>query len=163
MAPIKEKIARLVLKVISIFGILCGGMLVIVALAVLLEIQRKDIAVLFGSLALSAVLLIIGVYLIYTSYLMLRLRAFTVVAREIPTLLAACVFIVSERVMSWADTLASEELSRYVKLSCALVSLILFFLGISVFTKLSKRLLDAAKKDKGVIHIGSCQLKKHLP
>jgi len=137
-------IARLILRGFSILGILSGGMLVIAAIGILFEIQREDCAVLCGSLVLSVVLSVIGAYLIYTSYLMLRLRAFAVVTRDIPTLLAACVFIVAERVMSWADTLVSEELSRYVTLSCALVSLLLFYLGISVFTKLSKRLLEAA-------------------
>lgn len=66
--------------------------------------------------------------------------------RGIPTLLAVSISIfgVAEPVMSWADTLASEELSRYVRLSCALVSLLVFFLGVSVFTKLLKRLVEAA-------------------
>jgi divalent metal cation (Fe/Co/Zn/Cd) transporter len=148
MAKLKKNIARLILQGITIIGILCGGLLVIGAFDILLKIQREDLAVLFGSLIFSAVLLVIGVYLIYSSYRMLRLRAFTVATRGIPTTLAVCVFfmvfIVAERVMSWADTLANEGLARYVRLSCALVSLLVVFLGVSVFTKLSKRLLEAA-------------------
>ena len=42
----KKSIARLIHQGISILGILSGGMLVIAALGVLLEMQREDLAVL---------------------------------------------------------------------------------------------------------------------
>jgi hypothetical protein len=145
MAQPRKNTARLVLQGIGILGILSGGMLVMAALGVVLEMQGENLPVLYGSLALSGALLALGVYLIYTSYLMLRLRAFTVVAREIPVLLAASIiFGLAQPVMRFADTLAGETLSRYVKLSCALTSLILFYLGVSVCTRLFKRLLEAA-------------------
>lgn len=148
MAKQKKNIARLILQGISILGILCGGMLVFVALATASKVQRENLAVLCGSLVLSAVILVSGVHLIYMSYLMLRLRAFTLVTREVPTLLAALlvasIYAAAEPVMSFADTLGSETLSRDVKLSYALVSLLLFCLGTPVFTKLSKRLVEAA-------------------
>ena len=151
MTQQKRNTARLILQGIIVLGILCGGMLVIGAFDILLEIQKEDIAVLFGSLVFSAVLLVIGVYAIYSSYLMLRRRSFAAATRGIPTSLATCVFlvvfIVAERVMSWTDTLANEELSRYIKLSCALVSLLLFFLIASVFTKLFRGLVEAANAE----------------
>jgi hypothetical protein len=153
MAQQRKNIARLILQGIGILGLLCGGMLVIAALGIVWEMQRENLPVLCGSLALSAALLVLGVYLTYTSYLMLRLRAFTVVVREIPVLLGgAIIFGVAQPVMSFADTLAGEKLSRYVKLSCAFVSLILFFLCISVCTRLSKRLVEVA----GVGSRGDC-------
>jgi hypothetical protein len=148
----KKSIARLILQGISILGILAGGMLVIAGLGVLLEMQREDLAVLVSSLVASAAMLVMGVYLIYRSYLMWRLGASTVlvqaILRAIPVLWAACVvFGVAKPVISFADTLACEGLSRHVKLSGALVSLVLFYLGVPVCTKLAKRLLKAAGID----------------
>ncbi len=139
-----QNTARLVLYGISLMGILSGGLLVFAALGVLLEMEREDLAVLCGSLVVSAVLLAIGLHLIYTSYLMLKRRAFTIVTRDIPTLLPACVFLVVEPVMSWADTLPDKELARYVSISTALVCLVLFCLGVSFCKKLAKGLLKAA-------------------
>lgn len=140
----QKKTAGLILHGISIIGILSGGLLVVAALGILLEMERESLAVLCGSLALSVALLAIGVYLTYTSYLLLRRRAFTVVTREIPTVLPACVFLLVEPVISWADTLPNEELARYVRLSTALVSLLLFCLGVHVCSKLAQALLKAA-------------------
>jgi len=142
----KKNIARLVLQGIIILGILIGGMLVIAAIGILLEMQTEDIAVLSGSLVLSAVLLVTGVYAIYSSYQMLRLKAFAKAIKGIPASLAACVFLAAAPIMSWIDTLASKELARYVRLSCILVSFLLFCLGISFFTRLFKRLLEAANE-----------------
>jgi len=148
MTKQKKNIARLFLQGIIILGILIGGLLVIAAIGILLEIQKDkdDLVVLFGSLVLSAVFLVIGVYAIYSSYQMLRHRAFAAATKGIPSSLATSVFLAIEPVMSWTDTLASKELTRHVRLFCALVSLLFFFLAISVFTKLFKRLVEAANE-----------------
>ncbi len=141
---IRQKVARWTVDGIGLAGILSGGLLVFASLGVLLGMEREALGALCGSLVVSTVLLAIGVRLIYTSQLTWRRRAFTIVTRDLPMLLPACVFLMVEPVLSWADTLPDAELGRYVSIATALGCLVLFCAGVWVCTRLAKGLLAVA-------------------
>ena len=76
MGQLKKKIARLVLQGISILGMLFGFSLVYFPIEIVFSVPRDDLAPLCASLALLGTVLLVGLLLIYTSYLMFRRRSF---------------------------------------------------------------------------------------
>jgi len=138
---IRQKTARSILYGIAIVRILVGSLLVIAALGMLMEMEREDLAV---PLVGSAVLLPLGVYFAYTSYRVLRRRAFVELASEIPGILPGCVFLVIVPLMFWADTLPNEKLARNVGLAATLGGVIVYCLGVSVCKRFASKLINAA-------------------
>ena len=146
MAQLKKKTARLILQGISILGILLGFSLVLSAIGTVLGLERDSLTILCGSLVLSAAVLALGVYVIYTSYLMFRWRAFAAIT-WISVLLALFLFGVAGQWLWLRFSMAtsvSVELPHYVRAIGALAVLIGLYLFVSICIRLSQRLLEVA-------------------
>jgi hypothetical protein len=144
MVQLKKNTARLIVKGISLYGILLGFGSVCMGIGMTLSIQTDNLAFLCGGLVLSAVGLVLGPYLIYTSYRMFRGRAFGAI--WLISVLSALLLngVAVQSVRSFVATSVSGELPRHIELLGALAAPIGLFLCIYVFIKLSKRLLEVA-------------------
>ena len=113
MAQLKKNTARLILQGISLFGVLLGFSLVCVAIStaigVIAEAEWDNLALVCAAFALSAVLLALGAYVIYTSYLLFRRRAFGAVVSI--SVLSAFFVVggVMQSISSFAGTSAGER------------------------------------------------------
>lgn len=142
----KKNIARLILKGISILGILFGAFCLFFAIIFSLLVLIDDVDALFVWLFIIAVFLLLGAYLIYTSYRMLRWRSFGAI-KAISVLLA---------LYSWASSLAfldaatsfSDKLTGYtgdiIFFVFIIASWLIYVLVYLICVKLLKGLLTAA-------------------
>ena len=144
MMQLRKSIARLVLHAISLFGIVLGFAVVCAAIALIAGTEWDNIALVCASLGVSAAALALGAYLIYTSFLMFRRRAFGVI-RLIPWLLALAIFgAVMQPVRSFAATSSSGRPARHVESLGVLALFIGLYLLASICSKLLERVLKAA-------------------
>jgi hypothetical protein len=144
---LKKIIALLVLKGISVLGLLLGLTCLLGPIMLACFIPRDDLdpALLCIMLITSVTMLVIGAWLMYDCYRMLRGKSFGVIS-SIPAVLAYMVFgSVVEPVHRFAITWVSGIRARTrVDLASGLVALVCAVLVYVVCTKLLKRLLEAA-------------------
>jgi len=144
----KKNIARLVLQGISILGIFFGFIWLGCPIAFISGIQRVnhaiDDAFYYALLILSGALSILGAYLIYTSYLMLRGREFGAI-KLISAFLAMISFGMVQPLVS-----ASGKIASFIKDIAGLASLLFPVLVYLICVKLLKRLLKVAYGTKEI-------------
>ena len=137
MAQQKKNIARLILQVISILGILFGIGLFSTSIAMIFSFDREN---LFGWLMFSGVGLVLAAFLIYPSYKMLRGKSFEVI-KSIAALLA----LTSFNLIPFAENLTksdSGEMSRITEDIIIFGSLALSWLAFILVYKVSVKLLE---------------------
>jgi hypothetical protein len=143
----KKNIARLVLQGISILGIFFGFTWFCCPIAVVLTIHGDNLdidALGYAVLILSGALSILGVYLIYTSYLTLRGRSFEAI-QLISVFLALTSFGLVQPLVS-----ASGKIASFLKDIAGLASLLFLVLVYLICVKLLKRLVKAANVPKNI-------------
>jgi len=144
MAYLKKKIARLALQVISVFGIIFGLSCFFTTFFVIFSISRGDIAFTYGWLFYLAVLLVLGAFLTYPSYLMLRGRSFEVM-KSISILLALFSSILVEQLGEvFVATSVSEKTARLIEDIAGIASLLSIVVFYLIYDKLLKKLLELA-------------------
>lgn len=145
MAQLKKKIAKLALQGISILGMLFGFSLVYFSIAIVFYVPRGDLAHLCASLGLLAILLVLGLPFIYTSYLMFRGKAFGAI-ELIATVLAIFVFgsVVDPVYLFAAKSVSGIHARTVVGLASCLATLSLSVLVYLICTRLLKRLVKVA-------------------
>ena len=150
MAQLKKNIARLVIQGISILGILFGFSCFYFAILVIFSILRGDIAITYGWLFHLAILLVLGVFLMYPSYLMLRGRSFEVM-KSISALLAlfsyGLVLPLAKVLKTTTDNEKTARLIEDIAGIASLLSIVVFYL---IYAKLLKRLLELAYGHKDI-------------
>ena len=154
MAQQKMNIARLVLQAISILGILCGFAFFSSAIVMIFWFPRDNLTQLCILLIMSVWMVILGAFMLYPSYKMLRGRSFGVI-KSISALLALISF---SSVMQFADvfitTLESEKETRFigiiVNFASFLFSALVFAIVYKVSVKLLERLRIAAYGPKNI-------------
>jgi hypothetical protein len=149
---IKKNTARLILKGISILGILFGAFFVFFAIILSLLALIDDIDAMFIWLFIIAVFFLLGAYMIYTSYRMFRWRSFGAI-KAISVVLA---------LYSWASSLAfldaatsfSDKLSGYIGdiifFVFIIASWLIYVLVYIVCVRLLKGLLAAANRSEEI-------------
>ena len=147
MAKLKKNIAGLVLKGISILGILFG-LSCVFPIMMIFFIQRDDLDLLWLWLLLSGSLMLLGAWLMYDSYLMFRKKSFRAI-KSIPAVLALFAFDLPVRLVKSFETASvSGRVTRYIEdviaFASFIVAWILFLLVYLIFTKLLKKLVEAA-------------------
>lgn len=142
----KKNIAKLILQGISILGILSGLGCFCSVIAIILSIQRDTLTII-SSLIVSIVGFVLGAYLIYNSYLMLRGRAFGLL-KSIPALLALMTFGL---IMPFAEDLIGSDsretstvIAVMIDFGYLALSVLVFILVYKICIKLLERLRMAA-------------------
>ena len=148
MIALKKNIARLVLQGIGILGLLFGFSVVYFTIAMLFTIRLDDMRFLPIWLLCCATMLVLGGYLTYASYLILRRRPFAAI-ESISVVLAFSVFSVAEHsIGSFATTMFDTEQARHAEQIVGFASffgaLLLSVLVYSISKKLLIRLARAA-------------------
>jgi len=153
MAQLKKNVARLVLQGISIFGILFGFTCFFTAIFIIFSMLRGKLAINYVWLIQLAVMFVLGAFLLYPSYLMLRGRSFNVM-KSISVLLAlslsSLVFRALPLVKAFAATSDSEATARLIGdffHVASLLSIVVFYL---ICIKLLRRLQQAAYGTKEI-------------
>jgi len=150
MAQLKKNIARLVLQGISILGLLLGISLFCFAIVFIFSIQRDNLVILCLWLIISGGALVLGIYMMYTSYLMFRWRAFGAM-EWISVLLAISSFgWVHQLVEFLATTSGSGRMPRFVEDIAYVADLPLPVLVYLICIKLLKKLLEVADSPKKI-------------
>jgi len=142
----KKNIARLVLQGISILGILFGLSLFCCATPIISWIQeeRRNLAIQCGLLIFPGALLILSIYLIYTSYLMLRGRAFGAIYSISVFLALFFSFLFDSLIEVFTTTSDSGKTTISIEDIMGFVSLLLFLLVYLICVVLLKKLLKVA-------------------
>jgi len=150
MAKLKENIARLVLKGISILGIFFGFGCFSFAIFIIFSLLKGNIAITYGWLFHLTVLLVLGAFLIYPSYLMLRERSFEVM-KSISVLLALFSSgLVEPLGKGFEATSVSEKTARLIEDIAGIASLLSIVIFYLIYIKLLKRLLEVAYNSKKI-------------
>lgn len=150
----KKNIARLVLQGISILGILFGFSCFGCAIFIIFSILRGKLAIDYVWLIQLAVMFVLGAFLLYPSYLMLRGRSFEVM-KSISVLFALFLSgLVRQLVEVFTATSDSEKMVRFevILYIASLLSIVVFYL---ICIKLLKRLLQVGygtKELSGIQH-----------
>lgn len=147
MAQQKKNIARLVLQGISILGIIFGFCCFFSAIFIIFSILRGKLDIDFVWLIQLAVLLVLGAFLLYPSYLMLRGRSFEII-KSISVLLALPCFGLFWPFVEILTTSGSGKMSRFIEnivvLASGLFFVVVVVLVYSICVKLLRRLVKAA-------------------
>lgn len=134
-----RNLARLILQGIALLGILLGLFVFCIFLAMFFESMRPDFVLLCGGIVISILVLAIGVYLIYISYLMLRGLSYAAI-KPLGTLLAfAFYFWFSPLTWSYARMLGEKGM-KFIGATVGIVSLPLAIAVYYVFTRILARL-----------------------
>ncbi len=145
MARLKRKIAKLALQGISILGMLFGFSLVCFGIGIVFPVPRDDLALLCASLGFLGILLVLGLPFIYTSYLMLRARAFGAI-ELIAAGLGILVFgsVVNPVYHFAAKSVNGIQARTLVGLASCFAALLLSVLVYLICNRLLKRLVKVA-------------------
>jgi hypothetical protein len=144
MAQTKKKFARLVLLGISILGVLFGLFCFFFAIDFIFTFERENISYLFFSLIIGW-MLILGAFLLYPSYKMLRGRSFDVL-KSIAALLALSAFSLIEPLIEFINTLINREMSIGEQTIVDCGSFLLVLLIVVLVYKISIKLLERLQK-----------------
>lgn len=146
----KKNIARLVVQGISILGILFGFSCFFFAISTIFSILRGKLDITYGWLFYLAVMLVLGAFLLYPSYLMLRMRSFGVM-KSISVLFALSLSgLVRQLDKVFLATSANEKTARLIEDITGLASLLSIVVFYFICIKLLKRLLKAANVPKEI-------------
>ncbi len=150
MAQLKKNIARLVLQGISILGILFGFSCFFVAIFIIFSILRGNLAIDYVGLIFLGALLVLGTYMIYTSYLMFRGRAFGAI-KSISVLFALFLSVLVRQLGEvFTPTSVSGKTARLIEDIAGLASLLSIVVFYLICIKLLRRLLKAANVPKDI-------------
>ncbi|MBN1805301.1 MAG: hypothetical protein JW837_08630 [Sedimentisphaerales bacterium] len=144
MAQQKKNIARLVLQAISIFGILLGISCFLCGFAMILPPWKGNMGI-FPRLIVSAIAFVLGAFLMYPSYLMLRGKSFTAI-KSMPALPALTFFGL---LMPYAENLTeyfNSEMPIEIKVFVDLIPFLLIVLVSVLIYKISVKLIDKLVK-----------------
>ncbi len=145
MAQQKKNIARLVLQGISIIGILCGFAFFSSAIVMIFWFPRDNLTQLCILLIMSVWMVILGAFMLYPSYKMLRGRSFGVI-KSISALLALMSFSLIEPFNEVLTTSVTGEMSIVTKSIVNFASFLLFVLFSVLVYKVSVKLLERLKE-----------------
>ncbi|HUS71853.1 MAG TPA: hypothetical protein VMY06_02220 [Sedimentisphaerales bacterium] len=135
----KRNLARFVLQGIALLGILFGLFVFCISVAMFFESMEPDFVLLCGGLVISILVLAIGVYLIYISYLMLRGITYAAI-KPLGTLLAFAFYFWSSP-LTWSLARMLEEKGlRFIGATVGIASLPLAIAVYYVFTRILARL-----------------------
>jgi hypothetical protein len=154
MAERKRIIAKWAVGGISVLGILFGFYLFSYVFFVIVPIPSDDLTLLVILLTVSGILLALGAYMIYTSYLMLRGKAFGAI--ESISVLAALIYFGSVEPFFEplgkviAAALGNEKLASSIVNIIGLAALISMVLVYLICVKFLKKLLEVAYGPKRI-------------
>jgi len=137
--------ARLMLKGMSIIGILLAFYFFLCAIFVIASLGRDPLVVKCSMFVFSGAVLVLGAYLMYSSYLMFRGKGFQAMKPICGSFLFVLFSVVRPLVISLLTTSVSGEEARSLEDKISLTLLLLFLLVYSICVKLSKRLLTKAE------------------
>ena len=141
MAKQKKNIARLVLQGISVLGILSGIGCFLCAIVLIFPFPREDLIDLFFMFVMSLWMLVLGAFLTYPSYQMLRGRSFLVI-KSMAALLALDVFGLLMIHAEDFNTFFFSNMPIEIKAFAELVPFLLStFVSVLIY-KICKKLLD---------------------
>ena len=160
MAQLKKNIARLILQGISILGIFFGFVCFLGGISFMIfSIQRDNLSELCFSLIFLAWMWVLGIYLLYPSYKMLRGRSFGVIKSIAALLALMSLNLIDPFVEFFTTTLVSGKKARFIEdiVGCSsfLFFVLVFVLVYKISVKLLERLREAAygpKKISGTQH-----------
>ncbi len=141
----KRNLARFVLQGIALLGILFGLFVFYISVAMFVESMRPDIILLCGGIVISILILAIGVYLIYISYLMLKGLSYAAIKPLGKLLAFAFYFWFSPLTWSLARMLGEKGM-KFLGATVGIVSLPLAIAVYYVFTRILARLSKVASE-----------------
>jgi len=141
MAQPKKNIARLALQGISILGILLGFSFFLGAIAMIFSFQKDNLTELCFSLFILLWMLVLGAFLMYPSYKMLRGRSFEVI-KSISAFLALTSFGFIVPFTENITNSVTREMSIATKTIVDLASFLLLVLFSVLVYKISMKLLE---------------------
>jgi hypothetical protein len=141
----KRNLARFVLQGIALLGILFGLFVLYFFVAMFFESMRPDFVLLCGGIVTSILVLAIGVYVIYISYLMLRGVTYAAI-KPLGTLLALAFFSWSGPLTLSLARMLGEKGLGYLGAAAGIASLPLAIAVYYVFTRILTRLSKVARE-----------------
>jgi uncharacterized membrane protein (UPF0136 family) len=138
MTQPKKIIARLVLQGISVLGILLGFSCFLSSIAMIFSFDRVN---LYSRIIFSGTGIVLGAFLMYPSYLMLRGKSFTVI-KSITALLALSAFCLIDPFTEFISTSINREMPIVTNTIVDCASFLLFVLVSVLVYKISIKLLD---------------------
>lgn len=145
MAKLKKNTARLILKGMSILGMLLAFYFFLCAIFIIASLGRDPLVVQCSMLVFSGTVLVLGTYLMYSSYLMFRGRAFGALKPICGSFLFVLFSEVRSLVIFLSTTSVSGKEARSIEDRISFILLLLFLLAYAICVKLSKRFLDGGK------------------
>lgn len=141
----KRNLARFVLQVIALLGMLFGLFVLYIFVAMFFESMRPDFVFLCGGIVTSILVLAIGVYVIYISYLMLRGIIYAAI-KPLGTLLALAFYSWSGPLTWSLGRILEQKGMKFIGATVGIASLLLAIAVYYVFTRLLLRLSKIASE-----------------